>query len=99
MWPSTKFARWAVTVGGAAQYIVGSTKTVSFAISAIVSRTSFDFGNASGMTPDLWSYTCSDQAAPMEAVIQAESNCNAQVSSRCTAQLAVQPGRTLSFGV
>ncbi len=53
MWPTTKFARWAVTIGGAAVYVVSSTKTVSFAISAVMSRTSFDFGNNSGTNSDL----------------------------------------------
>lgn len=81
MWPTTKFARWAVTIGGAAVYIVSSTKTVSFAISAVVSRTSFDFGNNSGTNSDIWSYTCTDQAATNNAVIQAESNCTTQVST------------------
>ncbi len=62
-------------------YIVNSTKTVSFAISAVVSKTSFDFGNNSGTNSDLWSYTCTDEAATNNAVIQAESNCDTQVST------------------
>ncbi|KAL8393774.1 hypothetical protein RB595_003501 [Gaeumannomyces hyphopodioides] len=81
MWPSTRYARWAVTIGGAAQYVVSSTKTISYAISAVVSKTSFDFGNASGTNPDLWSYTCTDQAAALDEMIQAESNCNTQWAS------------------
>ncbi|KLU89821.1 hypothetical protein MAPG_08790 [Magnaporthiopsis poae ATCC 64411] len=92
MWPSTKFARWAVTIGGAAQYMVSSTKTVGFAISAVVSKTSFDFGNASGTNPDLWSYTCTDQAAALNSMIQAESNCDTQWASWvfALAQVAIE---------
>ncbi|KAK1752023.1 hypothetical protein QBC47DRAFT_416508 [Echria macrotheca] len=79
--PSSKFARWALRVGGAAQYVMSSTKTVSFAIAAVISKTSYDYGVNSGTNADLWSYTCSDQAVPMEAVIHADSNCNSQWAS------------------
>ncbi|KAK3934797.1 hypothetical protein QBC46DRAFT_453932 [Diplogelasinospora grovesii] len=41
-----KHARRTIAVGGAANYIVTSAKTVSYAISAVISKTSFDFGNA-----------------------------------------------------
>lgn len=65
-------------IGGAAHYIVTSSKTVSYAISAVISKTSFDYGNNTGMNTDLWSYTCTNQAASMDNVIQASSNCNTQ---------------------
>jgi hypothetical protein len=45
-------------IGGAAHYIVVSAKTVSYGISAMISKTSYDFGNTSGHNSDLWSYTC-----------------------------------------
>ncbi|KAL8312291.1 hypothetical protein RB601_005993 [Gaeumannomyces tritici] len=92
LWPSTRYARWAVTIGGGAQYIISSNKTIGFAISAVVSKTSFDFGDASGTNPDLWSYTCTDQAAELNDIIQAESNCNTQWASWAfaLAQLAIE---------
>ncbi|KAK0729463.1 hypothetical protein B0H67DRAFT_638076 [Lasiosphaeris hirsuta] len=78
--PRSKLAPWAVRVGGAAHYAVASAKTVSYAISAVISKTSFDFGNNSGQNADLWSYTCTEQAAVVHG-IQAESNCNSQYAS------------------
>lgn len=67
-------------VGGAAHYIVTSSKTVGYAISSIISRTSYDYGNESGTNTDLWSYTCNaSPAANMDPSIQASSNCNTQV--------------------
>ncbi|KAK3360723.1 hypothetical protein B0T25DRAFT_629713 [Lasiosphaeria hispida] len=78
--PSSKFAPWAIHIGGAAHYAVASAKTVGYAISAVISKTSFDFGNNSGQNADLWSYTCTEQAAAVE-MIQAESNCSSQYAS------------------
>jgi len=77
--PKSKYTPWAIRIGGAAHYVVASAKTVSYGISAVISKTSFDFGNASGQNADLWSYTCTDPAAEIQP-IQAESNCNSQVS-------------------
>jgi hypothetical protein len=69
-----------MVVGGAARYVVTSAKTVSYAISAVISKTSFDFGNATNQNTDLWSWTCTDQAATKDSINQAESNCTTQVS-------------------
>jgi hypothetical protein len=80
MWPSSRYARWAVVIGGGMHTVVASTKTVSFAIAAVVSKTTFDYGNSSGTNGDLWSYTCTDQAETLNNVIQSDSNCNGQVS-------------------
>lgn len=80
MRPTSKYAPWAVRIGGVAHYVVASAKTVSYGISAMISKTSYDFGNASGQNADLWSYTCTEPAAAIEP-IQAESNCNSQASS------------------
>lgn len=77
--PTSKFAPWAVRIGGAAHYVVATAKTVSYGIAAAISKTSYDFGNASGQNADLWSYTCTEPAAAIEP-IQAESNCNSQAS-------------------
>ncbi|KAK3366800.1 hypothetical protein B0T24DRAFT_368392 [Lasiosphaeria ovina] len=89
--PSSKFAPWAVRIGSAAHHVVASAKAVSYGISAVISKTSFDFGNASGQNADLWSYTCTDQAASV-TMIQAESNCNSQYASWAFAlfQLALE---------
>lgn len=74
-----KHARRAIAVGGAANYIVTSAKTVAYAISAVISRTSYNFGNATSQNSDLWSWTCTDQAATMDNMTQAETNCTLQV--------------------
>lgn len=74
MAPGSKFSRWAIMVGGAAHYIVTSSKTVAYAISSIISRTTYD----SGANTDLWSYTCT-VPDNMGSSIQASSNCNTQV--------------------
>lgn len=78
--PTSRFARWAIRIGGAAHYVVATGKTVSYGISAAISKTSYDFGNASGQNADLWSYTCTESAAAIEP-IHAESNCNSQFAS------------------
>ncbi|KAH8660087.1 hypothetical protein BX600DRAFT_513727 [Xylariales sp. PMI_506] len=90
--PNRKQARWALTVGNAAYYVVTSAKTVSYAISSAISKTSFDFGNATNQNSDLWSWTCTDQAATQDSVTQAESNCATQQAAWCfaLAQLAVE---------
>lgn len=77
--PGKRRAKWGIAVGNAAYYVVTSVKTVSYAISSAISKTSFDFGNATNQNSDLWSWTCTDQAATMDAMTQAESNCNTQV--------------------
>jgi len=79
MWPASKLARWAVLIGSAAHTVISSAKTISYAISAVIMKTSFDYGNTSRQNTDLWSYTCSDQAAAVNDVIQGDSNCNSQV--------------------
>ncbi|KAJ5167586.1 uncharacterized protein N7482_003180 [Penicillium canariense] len=79
--PGSKFSRWAIMVGGAAHYIVTSSKTVGYTISSIISMTSLNYGNVSGTHTDLWSYTCTDQPANMDSLIQASSNCNTQWAS------------------
>jgi hypothetical protein len=79
MRPTSKFAPWALRIGGAAHYVIATAKTISYGISAAISKTSFNYGNASGQNADLWSYTCTDPAATIEP-IQAESNCNSQAS-------------------
>jgi hypothetical protein len=56
--PGKKGAKWAIAVGNAAYYVVTSAKTVSYAISSAISKTSFDFGNATNQNSDLWSWTC-----------------------------------------
>ncbi|KAK5651784.1 hypothetical protein OQA88_11651 [Cercophora sp. LCS_1] len=77
--PTSRFARWAIRIGGAAHYVVATGKTVSYGISAAISKTSYNWGNASGQNADLWGYTCTDSAAAIEP-IHAESNCNCQAS-------------------
>jgi hypothetical protein len=76
-----KHAQRAIAVGGAANYVVTSAKTVAYAISAVISRTSFNFGNATSQNSDLWSWTCTSQAATMNNMTQAETNCTLQVRS------------------
>lgn len=80
--PNHRMARVAFTVATASHYIITSAKTVSYAIGAIVARTSYNYGNSSGQTADLWSWSCTDQAAAMQNVNQAPSNCDTQVSPR-----------------
>jgi hypothetical protein len=79
MMPNHKYMKWVVLVGGGAHYIVTSTKTVSYAISAVISKTSNDYGVATGLNSDLWSWTCSDLPPDMAALIHSDSNCNTQV--------------------
>ncbi len=92
--PGKKLAKWAIMVGGAAHYVVTSAKTVSYAISAVISKTSFDFGNTTNQNADLWSWTCTDQAATMDSLTQAESNCTTQV---CLAQFPFQTCRDMAL--
>ncbi len=54
--PGKKLARRAMIIGnGKSYYIVTSAKTVSYAISSAISKTSFDFGVATNQNADLWS--------------------------------------------
>ncbi|KAH8901158.1 hypothetical protein GQ53DRAFT_814636 [Thozetella sp. PMI_491] len=76
--PGKKLARRAMIIGNGAYYIVTSAKTVSYAISSAITKTSFDFGNATNQNADLWSWTCTDQAATKDSITQAEANCNFQ---------------------
>lgn len=77
--PGKKLGKLVIMVGNGAHYVVTSAKTVSFAISTVTSKTSFDFENATNQNADLWSWTCTDQAASMDSLTQAESNCTTQV--------------------
>jgi hypothetical protein len=87
--PAARMARVAFGLAKAVHYMVTSAKTVSYAISAIVMQTSFQYGMKSGSTNDLWSWTCSDAAAPMESVNHGSINCTVQVS--CLRLLHLRP--------
>jgi hypothetical protein len=90
--PGKKHAQRAFAVATAASYAITSAKAVSYGLSAVVSRTSFNFGNASGQNNDLWSWTCTEQAATMNPVNHAESNCNTQLAAWtfALAQVAIE---------
>jgi len=51
--PASKFTPWAIRIGDAAHYIVASAKTVSYAISAVISKTA-----TTSATPQARLLTC-----------------------------------------
>lgn len=74
--------RVAYQIAIGAHYIAVTTKMASFALTSIVCRVGFNFGNSTGTSPtqDLWSWSCTDQAAQMSSVNQAPTDCSTQVS-------------------
>lgn len=78
--PRAKIAKYALVVAIKAHWVITSAKTVSYLLTAVACRAGFDQGNASGNNNDLWSWTCSDKAKPMEATNNCDANCTMQVS-------------------
>lgn len=70
----------AYEIAAGAHYVAVTAKMASFAITSIVCKVGFDFGNRSGTNDDLWSWSCTAQAAEMDSVNQANSDCATQVS-------------------
>jgi hypothetical protein len=81
LFPGRKFALKAIRVATRAHWVVTTAKTASYALSSVVCRTGFDFGNTSNTNNDLWSWTCSAKADQFAEINQAESNCQIQVRS------------------
>lgn len=79
--PSKRFRLKAFNVANACYSVVTTAKTFSYTISSAVFMNGRDFGNASGQNADLWSWTCTDQAATHDSLTQASTNCDLQVSS------------------
>src|SRR5262249_5863040 len=79
--PGKSIALKAIKIAAGAHWVVTSAKTASYAVTSILCRTGYDFGNMSGANNDLWSWTCSDKADAMADVNQAQSNCMIQVRS------------------
>lgn len=69
----------AYEIAAGAHYIAVTAKMASFAITSVVCRVGFNFGNSSGSNDDLWSWTCTAKAAEMDSVNQASSDCSTQV--------------------
>lgn len=55
-------------------------KGISYAYSAVVCKTGFDQGNATGDNNDLWSWLCRSKDSTTSAVTQASANCTGSVS-------------------
>jgi len=79
--PNKGIAATAYTLAKKSHYITVSAKTASYAIVSVVCKSGFDFGNASGTTSDLWSWTCSSKADKFNNVTQASSNCHTQTAA------------------
>jgi len=62
-----------------AQNVVTCAKAVSYLITAIVCRSGFDYGQASGQKNDLWGWTCTSAAQEFDPVTGASANCVGQV--------------------
>jgi hypothetical protein len=75
-----RIGKIAYEIAMGAHYVAVTAKMASFAITSIVCKVGFDYGNSSGTNDDLWSWSCTAQAAEMDSVNQAESNCATQVS-------------------
>ncbi len=61
-----------------AHQLLSCIKGLSYAITAVVCRSGFVYGNDSGQNTDLWSWTCSDAADRFDSVTQAGANCDGQ---------------------
>ena len=66
-----------------AHTILTTVKGLSYAITSVVCRGGFNFGNDSGQNDDLWGWTCSPKADAMASVNDAAANCSGQVSLFC----------------
>jgi hypothetical protein len=75
-----KQARLAFRIAMSSYSILTTAKGLSYTLTAVLCRGGYNFGNASGQNNDLWSWTCTDQAAKFDAVTNAEANCQGQVS-------------------
>lgn len=78
--PSQRLRLKAFAIANACYSVITTAKTFSYAISSAVYMNGRDFGNASGQNADLWSWTCTDQAATHDKTTQASTNCTLQVS-------------------
>lgn len=58
---------------------VVTAKTASYAITAAVCKSGFNFGNSSNQNNDLWSWTCTDPAM-LNTMTSSDSQCASQVS-------------------
>ncbi|KAF2103926.1 hypothetical protein NA57DRAFT_70138 [Rhizodiscina lignyota] len=76
--PNKRFAKKLYRIANGAHYIVTSAKTVAYALTSVVCKLGFNFGNSSGTNTDLWSWTCTAEAAEYADYNQAPSNCDAQ---------------------
>lgn len=79
--PGKRLSRKCFSIASGAYGVVTSAKTIAYALTSIVCRAGFNFGNASDTHMDLWSWTCTAKAAEMASVNQAPSNCETQVST------------------
>jgi hypothetical protein len=77
--PDVGIARKAFHVANKIHFVIISSKTVSYAITAAVCRTGFNYGNESGSNKDLWSWTCSGKAGTESLKTQMSGNCTTQV--------------------
>jgi hypothetical protein len=81
LFPNTRIGQRAFKIAVSTHSFVGATKSFAYAVSAIVCRTSFNSGNASGQNKDLWSWTCSPKADAEASVNKASFLCTGSVSS------------------
>jgi hypothetical protein len=86
------FPKWsyrAFKLANSCHNLLVVAKTVSYAATSVVCRSSFDYGNDTGNHTDLWGWTCTPGAANLEP--GAATNCQGQVRTT----LASVWGRTL----
>lgn len=76
---SKRYAQKFYNIAMNAHYIATSAKAVAYALTSIVCRLGFNFGNSSDTHMDLWSWTCTAKAAEQKQMNQAPSNCDTQV--------------------
>lgn len=81
IFPGKRVANKAIKIAQSAYWVISTAKTAGYGVTAVVCRSGFDFGNASGTNSDLWSWTCSDKSDQFSSVNQSESNCECQVRS------------------
>lgn len=60
--------------------LITGLKGLGFAVAASSGKTAFDGGTNSAKNNDLWGWSCSDQAAQMQSVNNASTNCLVTVS-------------------
>ncbi len=74
-------ARTLLRIAESSHTILTCAKGLSYALTSIVCRGGFNYGNSTGQNSDLWSWTCSDAADKFDSITQAGANCDGQVSS------------------